>query len=156
MVWTIVTFVVTLLVLRKIAWSPILASLDDREKRIHDALSQAEKAGKDAEEAIAQARADSSAALRRSDDLVKQARVDAEHLRAKMIAEAKTESQKVLDDGLRRLEAEQRAAMQEVRHTAADLAVRAAARLVQSSMTADQQRQIVEEFLRDLPSDRVH
>jgi F0F1-type ATP synthase membrane subunit b/b' len=70
-----------------------------------------------------------------------------------MVDEAKAESQKVVEQGLSRIAAEQRIAMAEIRQTAADLAIRAAARLVKSSMSEQQQRQIVEDFLGDLPDD---
>lgn len=156
MIWTVITFLLTLLVLRKIAWGPLLKALDDREKRIDDALTKAEKARKEAEDAIAQARQDSAAALRKSEEMVKQAKVEAEQLRQKMIEDAKAESQKVVEDGLKRLEGEQRAAMQAMRRETADLAIQAAAKLVRSSLNEQQQREIVDGFLRDLPENRVH
>ena len=151
MIWTIVVFLVTLLVLRKIAWGPLLKSLDEREQRIHDAVSQAEKANQEAAAAIAKAREESSAALRRSEETLKQAKLDAQHVREKMIEEAKTESQKVVDQGLKRIETEQRAALQQVRREAAELAVQAAAKLIQSSMSQAEQRRLVEDFIRELP-----
>jgi F-type H+-transporting ATPase subunit b len=155
MIWTVVTFLVTLLVLRKTAWGPLLQALDDREKRIDDALTKAEKARKEAEDAIAQARQDSAAALRKSEEMVKQAKVEADQLRQKMIDEAKAESQKVVENGLKRLESEQRAAMAAMRRETADLAIQAAAKLVRSSLNEQQQREIGEGFLRDLPETRV-
>lgn len=153
MIWTVVVFVFTLGILTKFAWGPLMKALDEREKRIHDALTKAEQAQKAAEDAIAQAKSNSDAALRRADDLVKEARVEAQHLRQKMVDEAKAESQKTVEQGLNRIAAEQRIAMAEIRQTAADLAIRAAARLVKSTMSEQQQRQIVEDFLGDLPVD---
>ena len=153
MIWTVIVFVITLGILSKIAWGPLLKALDDREKRIHDALTKAEQAQKAAEEAIAQAQSNSDAALRKADDLVKEARVEAQQMRQKMIDEAKAESQKTVEQGLARIAAEQRIALIEIRKSAADLAIRAAAQLVKSSMSEQQQRQIVEEFLGDLPDD---
>ena len=41
MIWTIGVFVTLLVVLRAVAWKPLLAALDEREKKIHDALDQA-------------------------------------------------------------------------------------------------------------------
>ncbi len=153
MIWTVIVFVITLGILSKIAWGPLLKALDDREKRIHDALTKAEQAQQAAEEAIAQAQSNSDAALRKADDLVKEARVEAQQMRQKMIDEAKAESQKTVEQGLSRIAAEQRIALIEIRKSAADLAIRAAAQLVKSSMSEQQQRQIVEEFLGDLPDD---
>lgn len=153
MVWTIIIFLTTLVILSKLAWGPLLKALDDREKRIQDALTKAEKAQQAAEEAIAQAKVNSDAALQKADDLVKDARIEAQQMRQKMVDEAKAESQKTVEQGLARIATEQRAAIAEIRKTAADLAIGAASRLVKSSMNDQQQRQIVDEFLGDLPDD---
>ena len=156
MIWTVVTFVLTLLALRKIAWKPMLEALDDREKKIHDALTQAEKANKQAEEAIAQAKRDSSEGLRKSEQMVAKAKEEAEQLRAKMLEEAKAESKKTIEQGLRRIEAEQRSAMQELRRSTADLAIQAASKLVRSAMTPEEQRRLVDEFIAQTPEKRVN
>lgn len=150
MAWTVVTFLVLLAVLRKIAWKPLLDALDSREKRIDDALHKAEKAQKEAEEAIAENRKRSEEAMRQAEQLIEQARKDAEQTRQKMIEEARAESRRVVEQDMRRLEAEQRAAMQEMRSIAADLAIRAAGRLIQSSLTEQQQREIVDQFLKEV------
>jgi F-type H+-transporting ATPase subunit b len=151
MIWTVATFLVLLFVLRKIAWKPLLEALDAREKRIDDALQKAEKAQREAEQAIAENRKRSDEAMRQAEQVIEQARQDAEQTRQKLIEEARAESQRVVDQGMRRLEAEQRAAMQEVRAVAADLAIRAAGRLIQSSLTEQQQRELVDQFLKDVP-----
>ena len=43
MFWTIVIFILLLLILKKFAWKPILKAVDDRNNSIKDALSSAEK-----------------------------------------------------------------------------------------------------------------
>lgn len=156
MIWTVVVFLFTLAVLRKIAWKPLLESLDEREKTIHDAVTKAEKAHEEAEKAIAEARQNTEETLRKGELLVAEAREEAEQLRRKLIEEAKAESRKVLEQGLKRIEAQQRVAMEEVRRSAAELAVQAAGKLIRSSMTAQEQRRIVDEFLEKLPEDRVN
>lgn len=150
MAWTIITFVMLLAVLRKIAWKPLLEALDSREKRIDDALRKAEKAQHEAEQAIAENRKRSEEAMRQAEQLIEQARKDAEQTRQKMIEEARAESRRVVEQDMRRLEAEQRAAMTEMRSIAADLAIRAAGRLIQSSLTDQQQREIVDQFLKEV------
>ncbi|MFA7421259.1 MAG: F0F1 ATP synthase subunit B, partial [Melioribacteraceae bacterium] len=51
--WTVVTFIFLLLVLKKIAWKPILNSLNERENIIKESLEKAETARKEAEKMIA-------------------------------------------------------------------------------------------------------
>ena len=42
--WTIITFLILLVVLKKIAWKPILDALESREKEIKDAKNSSEYA----------------------------------------------------------------------------------------------------------------
>ena len=66
--WTVLTFLLLLGVLKKVAWAPIISALETREKEIKDALNaadkakeNAEKAQKDYEEVVAKARAEAAA-----------------------------------------------------------------------------------------------
>ena len=155
MIWTIIIFFTLLLVLRWIAWKPILEALDEREKKIDDALQQAQQAQKDTEGVVAENQRRVDEAIEKSEQIVQQARGDAERSRQRILDETKDESRRIVDQGMQRLEAEQRAALAEIRGMAADLAIQAAGRLIQSSLTQPQQREIVEQFLRDVPEKSV-
>ena len=155
MIWTIITFVVLLLALRKIAWGPILAMLDEREKKIDDALKQAEKARAESANAAEETQQKIAEAVQHAQEIVQRARDEADQSRKQILEDARAESQRIVDQGLQRLEAEQRAALQEIRKTAADLAIQAAGRLIQSSLTEQQQREVVERFLNELPEQPV-
>jgi len=155
MIWTIITFVVLLLALRKIAWGPILAMLDEREKKIDDALKQAEKARAESANAAEQTQQKIAEAVQHAQEIVQRARDEADQSRKQILEDARIESQRVVDQGLQRLEAEQRAALQDIRKTTAELAIQAAGRLIQSSLTEQQQREVVERFLSELPEQPV-
>ena len=45
--WTTIVFLLLLIVLKKYAWKPILAAVDERNKSIEDALKAADKAKKE-------------------------------------------------------------------------------------------------------------
>ena len=47
--WTIMTFVIVLVILRLTAWKPLLAALTAREEKIRNSLLQAEEAQKQAQ-----------------------------------------------------------------------------------------------------------
>ena len=55
-IWTIITFVALLIVLKMAVWKPLLAMLDERERRIRDAMAGAEKARHDAERTLVEYR----------------------------------------------------------------------------------------------------
>ena len=156
MIWTIIIFVVLLIVLRKFAWGPLLAALDEREQNIKEALEQAQKTQRETELVLAENQRRTDEGFKRAEEIVQQARQEAEQMRQRMLEEAKAESRRVTEQGLRRIEAEQRAAMEEIRKMAGDLAIQAAGRLIQVSLSDQQQREIVDKFLADVPEKRVH
>ena len=49
--WSVVTFLILLVVLKKVAWSPIIEALESREKEIKEALDSAETARENVEKA---------------------------------------------------------------------------------------------------------
>jgi F-type H+-transporting ATPase subunit b len=46
-IWASIAFIAVLLLLRRLAWGPILQALNDREESIASALNEAEKARKE-------------------------------------------------------------------------------------------------------------
>ena len=156
MIWTVVTFLLTFVALRLIAWKPILAALDEREGRIRESLEKAQLAEAGAEQAIAENKANMEAALRQSQDLVAEARQNAEQVRAEAREEARAEARKIVDEGRRQLVAERRVALEELRKEAAGLAIEAAEQLLKKNLGDRDNRRMVEEFLEQLPKTPVH
>ena len=52
--WTVITFILLLLILKKMAWKPILSSLNERENFIKESVERAETAKKESEEILEQ------------------------------------------------------------------------------------------------------
>ena len=156
MIWTVVTFLVTFVALRLIAWKPILGVLDEREGRIRESLAKAEQAQAEAERAIAENQANMEASLRRSQELVAEAKQQAERVRSQAREEAREEARKIMDEGRRQLEVERRAAIADVRQEASGLAIRAAEQLLRKNLGEQENRQLVQEFLDQLPKPPVH
>lgn len=156
MIWTIGVFLVLLVVLHRIAWKPLLASLDARETKIKDALAQAESTQQASAQAAEESEKRIAEAVTEAQKILQTAREDAERRRDGIVDEAKEEAKRLVEQGMRRIESEQRAAMQQVREEAVDLAIKAAGHLVQTTLTDDQQRQLVQQFLDQLPESRVN
>ncbi|MDG2492117.1 MAG: F0F1 ATP synthase subunit B, partial [Flavobacteriaceae bacterium] len=81
-VWQTILFVALLLLLKKFAWKPILDAVNERETSIRESLSAAEKARDDMEAVQAD-----------NKRILKQARSE----RDALLAEAKTESTKIVN-----------------------------------------------------------
>ena len=151
LIWTIITFILLLLVLRKVAWRPILAALEQREHTIRDSLDEAHRARQEAEQLLARHQQMLAEANRESARIIEQSREEAERLRTSMTEQARGEAQRLVEDARREIDRERQRAVQELKTTAADLALAAAGRLLNTSVTGDDHRRLVTEFLDHFP-----
>jgi F-type H+-transporting ATPase subunit b len=71
------------------------------------------------------------------------------------MARAKDEADKLIESARAQIEEEKKQALVEVRKVAVDLAIGAAGHLLKSQMDEARQRELVEGYLKDLPSARA-
>lgn len=94
--WTVVTFIVLLIVLKKVAWKPILAALDQREAAIKESLEKAEKAREEAQKVLDENKSNIAKAEEESKKIIDQSRAYAEKLKDQLIRESKEQAKKLL------------------------------------------------------------
>src|SRR5919108_3299720 len=92
LIWTIITFIVLLAVLRKVAWQPLLTALEQRENTIRNSLEEAQRTRREAEQLLTENQRILAEATRESARIVEQGRVEAERLRASITEQAQTEA----------------------------------------------------------------
>ena len=152
--WTVVLFAIFAFVLTKLGWKPLLAMIEEREKGIHEAIGSAEKANEEAQRLLAQHQELIREAGRQREEIMKRALADAETVKTDLIAQARAESDRMVQKAKEQIEREKKLAIQELRSSVADLAVEAAAKIVQSSLTPEAQKKLVHEFIDNLPQAR--
>ena len=152
--WTVVLFAIFAFVLTKLGWKPLLAMIEEREKGIHEAVGSAQKANEEAQRLLAQHQELIREAGRQREEIMKRALADAETVKTDLIAQARAESDRMVQKAKEQIEREKKLAIQELRTSVADLAVEAAAKIVQSSLTPEAQKKLVHEFIDNLPQAR--
>jgi F-type H+-transporting ATPase subunit b len=150
-IWTIITFLVVLLVLKKFAWPQLLASLDEREKRISDALAAAEQARQEAEEVLQEHRQKLAAAEEEARKIVAEARAAGANVRQTIVSQAREEAERMLDQARTSIESEKRAAIAELRRETANLAVQAAGVLIDANLDDEKNRGLVDDLIAKIP-----
>jgi F-type H+-transporting ATPase subunit b len=151
LIWTIITFIVLLIVLRKVAWKPLLTALEQREATIRNSLEEAQRARREAEQILAENQRILAEATRESARIIEQGRGEAERLRTSITEQAQTEARRLVDDARREITRERQLAVQELKTTAADLALAAAGRLLSTTVTDAEHRRLVAEFIERFP-----
>jgi F-type H+-transporting ATPase subunit b len=152
--WTIVLFVLFAFLMTKLGWGPLLKAIEEREKGIRGAVDGAQKAHTEAQALLAQHKEMLRQAGRERDDLIKRALKEAEQLKADLATRAKAESDQMVQRARDQIGREKNQAILELRSQVADLAVQAASKIVQSSLTPEAQRKLVDEFIKTVPREQ--
>jgi F-type H+-transporting ATPase subunit b len=151
---TLILFAIFAFVMAKLAWNPLLAMIEAREKGVRDSVEGAQRASAEAQALLAQHQELLREGGRQREEIVKRAIADAEQLKSELSAQARSEADQILRKAKEQIEREKRLAIQELRGQVADLAIEAASRIVTSSLTPEAQRKLVHEFIEKLPAAR--
>ena len=153
--WTAITFLLLILVLSKYAFGPIVRMLDERERTIRDAIDQAKKEREEAERLLAQQKDSLVKAQREAAELAKRSQQEMEAFRQQLTAQARKEADDLVVTARKTIEEEKVKAVAQLRAEVAALAIAAAGRIVKSGLDEKAQRQLVDEYIRDLPAGRA-
>jgi F-type H+-transporting ATPase subunit b len=153
--WTAITFLLLIGVLGKYAFGPIVKMLDARERTIRDAIDEAKRERAEAEKLLAQQKDALLKAQREAAEIAKRNAQEMEVYRTQLTSLAKKESDTLVANARKQIGEEKTKAVAELRAEVADLAVAAAARIVKSSLDEKTQRQLVEDYIKDLPVGRA-
>lgn len=148
--WTSLIFIVFFLLMRKLAWKPILGAVKSREDSINNALLAAENAKKDMqnlkadnEKLLAEARAE-------RDIMIKEAR----EIKEKMISDAKSEAQvqgeKMIEQAKASIASEKNAAIADLKNQVGALSLEIAEKVLRGELAnKETQTKLVEQMLGD-------
>jgi F-type H+-transporting ATPase subunit b len=154
-VWTVVTFLSLVFILKAFAWGPLLAAIEGREKRMKDDLEAAKAARAGAEKAKAEIDAEMEKLAAKSRELLAQAAKEAEALRSELKHSAESEAQKIKDKTLAELAEEKRKLVDGLRKEVASLSVLAAEKLMRKSVDDSVQKSVLDSFFKDLESQKA-
>jgi len=150
-IWQTIVFVLLFILLAKLAWKPIINSLQDRERSIQEALDTAEKARHE----MSQLRADNEKLLNEAreerDRILREAREVSVKMREEGQLEAKRVSDKIIDDARTAINIEKQAAMKDIKVQVAMFSLEIAEKLMKKNLSGDKaQRELVDAYVKDL------
>lgn len=149
--WTTLSFLIVLIILRKAAWKPILASLKEREDKIQDALDSAEKA----KEEMAKLQASNEALLKEARNEREVMLRDARDMKDKIVGEAKdraqAEADKILSNAREAIRNDKNAAIAELKNQVGVLAIEIAEKVLIEQLSNDEkQKALVQRLMQDV------
>lgn len=150
MIWTILAFGVSMLILKKYAWPPISKILEERQELINDSITSAEKTRSEADLLLADYRQRLTEAREQADEIIVRARKAAETTKSEAASAGQEKREELLEAARRDIEAETRKALDDIRKEVANLTVLATEQVTRKTLTEADQKQLVEEALREV------
>lgn len=148
-IWTTIAFLIVLMLLKKMAWKPILKSLKDREDFISESIKSAESANAQ----LSQLKADNEKLLAEArverEKMLKEAKEIGDDIVAKARKSAVEEEQRIMSKAKQEIENEKTAAITELRKEVVGLSIKMAETVLKKEFeNKDQQTRLVEENLK--------
>src|SRR5919206_4641059 len=147
MIWTLIAFGATLLILRKFAYPRISAQLDKRRRAIEESIDAAERTRVEADRLLAEYRERLREAREQADDILTRARKASERVQEEAKVEAVAKREELMEQTRRDIEQETRRAIDQIRREVADLTVMATERVTRNSQDDDDHKRLIEEAL---------
>jgi F-type H+-transporting ATPase subunit b len=153
-IWTIIVFVLLLVVLWKWAWGPMLEGLRKREEAIRGSVEESRRTREEMEHLRAQFKSEMDQAYAKIPQLMDEARRGAqqmqEEMRAKAAADIQADRQRMRHD----LEVARDQALHDLWTQAAQLATLVSAKVIGRSLSEEDHRRLIDEALREMTDAR--
>lgn len=149
--WQVIVFIILVVLLRLLAWKPILSSLKEREESIQGSLDSAEKA----KEEMAALKADNEVLLKQAreerDKILRDARDAANRLHDQAQTDAKKNADKIIEDAKAVIQTEKNAALRDVKEQVALFSLEVAEQLMKVNLKEDKaQKELADRFVKEL------
>ncbi len=148
--WTIVTFLIVLFILKVVAWGPILDALEARENEIKDALNAAEKAREEAERVSSDYEDSIRKAQAEAQRIISEAKTAGEKVKLDLETVANKKADEIIEKAKAQIDTERVRVINEIKTVAIEISLSAAAKVIEKNLDSDDNRKLVKEALEDI------
>lgn len=150
LIWGIVAFALLFALLWRVALPQLNSMLEERRQAIQGKLEEAEQIRTEAEGLRRQYQEQLRDARNRANEIVEEARDDAERVRQQRISDAESEAQAIRERAREDAETERARLVQQLRSQVAALSVELAGRIVDRELDEAQHERLVDDYIEQL------
>ncbi|MFM7693567.1 MAG: F0F1 ATP synthase subunit B, partial [Actinomycetota bacterium] len=154
--WTLVTFLIVLVILRKYAFGRIAALLDERREAVRQNLQAAEDARAEAERLLDDYKQQLAAAKREAAEILENARATATEQQRQLVAELSQERERGIAAATQAIAAEKQQSLDRIKQEIADLTLLATEKVLGRALDDKEQKRLVEEALAGVDFSALH
>ena len=155
MVWTLITFGISVFVLRRYAFGPLQDLLDQRREAVQGSMDAAEQTRAEAAQLLAEYKETLAKVRAEAEEILERSRTTGEHAKAELMAQARAQSDRVLAQAHDQIERDTRAAVRELKGQIAELTALATEKVAAGSLSDKDQQRLIDEALAELKVDQL-
>ncbi|MDO8885470.1 F0F1 ATP synthase subunit B [Candidatus Oleimmundimicrobium sp.] len=144
--WSLISFLLLFVLLKKIAYKPILGMLEKRENKIKESLDEAEKTRLEAEKLFADYQKQIENARKEAQQVIEQGRVAAEGIKKEIIESANKESKRMIESAQHEMTSEKEKIIVELQDKMAGLIIDASSKVVQKALSKKDHLSLIKEY----------
>ena len=150
LIWTVITFLVFLLLLWKTAWKPIVEALDTRAEKIKGDLDNAENSRIKSEELLARHKEMMNKANEEAQKIIAESKSQAEKMKDDIVDKARMEAREVVTKAKIEIDIAKDEALSAIKEEVVTISTDIASNIIARNLNPDDQRGLVEEALSNL------
>ena len=147
MIWTLVVFGITFWILKRYVFGPVAQMIEKRRDQIAESIDEAERSRDEATRLLEDYKVRLAEARREADQLREQGRKEGERQGAELVESAQAQRDRVLSDAETQIDAQARQAAAGIRDDVVDLALLAAEKVTNKSLSDDDHRRLIAEAI---------
>ena len=155
MIWTIITFLIVLFVLRRLAFGRIQGLIDARRDRIREALDEADKARQEARELRESVRQEREEAKAERERILEDSRRQGQRQLEQARERAEADLKERLDKNREEIEAENVKLREQIRRDVVELTLLASEKVTGKVLDEDDQRRLIDETIEEVDVKRL-
>ena len=147
MIWTVISFVILLILLWKVAYKPITRALKKREETIRNTLEEAKKNRESAEALVEKYEAQIAQARDEAQKILAEGKMLGENVRKEIIQKAHEEANQIVKRAQEEIEFQKEKTLMELKERIADLTIMAASKVVAKTLDKKDHEQLLDEYV---------
>lgn len=148
--WSLLSFGVLLLALKKYAFPPIMEMLEEREKKISGDIQSAESLRAEAQELKNDYEKQLKTAHEKADTIVQLATEEAKKVQDKSIQETQAKCRQIKNDAEQEIAMNRNKLLVEIRGFAAELTIASTERIIKKSLDSDDKKRLVDSSIEEV------
>jgi F-type H+-transporting ATPase subunit b len=150
LLWTIITFVILVLILWKVAWNPIINMLDARAEKIRGDIDKAEKFRVESEQLIQKHKEIVSRADEENIRIIADGKAIAEKVRVEILEKTSHEADEIAERSKREILAAKKKALNELKQEVVNISTEIASKIIMKNLNAEDQKNLINDTLNKL------